>query len=112
MKLNKTEILEYQRNEPPYLMMDCATKIEPGKYAHGYKELKEDEWFFKVHWKGDPNMPGMLQLESMTQMASLIVLAKKEHNGKVMYLTSMDSIRFFKKVVPDSKLEIETELIV
>ena len=60
---------------------------------------------------GDPNMPGMLQLEAMTQMASLIILSKKENHKKLMYLVSMDKIRFFKKVVPENKLQIETELI-
>jgi 3-hydroxymyristoyl/3-hydroxydecanoyl-(acyl carrier protein) dehydratase len=28
-----------------------------------------DEWFFKVHWPNDPNMPGMLQIEALVQMA-------------------------------------------
>ena len=25
---------------------------------------------FKVHWPKDPNMPGMLQIEAMVQMAA------------------------------------------
>ena len=30
------------------------------KYIEGYKILKKNEWFFKVHWPGDPNMPCLL----------------------------------------------------
>ena len=60
MRLNKQEILEYQQNKPPYLMIDFAEEVIPGKSAKGYKNLPEDEWFFKVHWPKDPNMPGML----------------------------------------------------
>ena len=71
IELNKKEILEYQNNEPPYLMIDFASEIIPGKKADGYKILNEDEWFFKVHWKNDPNMPGMLQIEALSQMAAL-----------------------------------------
>ena len=41
MKLTKDQILEYQKNRDPYLMIDYASDIEPGKYANGYKELKE-----------------------------------------------------------------------
>jgi len=59
-KLNKNKILEYQQNKPPYLMIDYATEVIPGVSAKGYKELQENEWFFKVHWQNDPNMPGML----------------------------------------------------
>ena len=61
MKLNKKEILEYQQNRPPYLMIDFVDEVIPGKSAKGYKDLTKNEWFFKVHWPNDPNMPGMLQ---------------------------------------------------
>ena len=44
-------------------MIDYATEVIPGEKASGYKDLKADEWFFKVHWPNDPNMPGMLQIE-------------------------------------------------
>ena len=50
MKLDKEQILEYQQNRPPYLMIDFAEEVVPGKSARGYKDFKEDEWFFKVHW--------------------------------------------------------------
>ena len=33
--------------------------------GQGFKEFKKDEWFFKVHWPSDPNVPGMLQIESL-----------------------------------------------
>ena len=66
MILDKNKILEYQQNEPPYLMIDYAEEVIPGISAKGYKDLKKDEWFFKVHWKNDPNMPGMLQIESLS----------------------------------------------
>lgn len=111
MELNKNQILEYQKNEPPYLMMDYATDIQPGKYANGYKELKNDEWFFKVHWKGDPNMPGMLQLEALTQMAALSILTLPGNKGKKMYLSSANDIKFIQKVLPDNIFSIETKVL-
>ena len=36
MKLNKKEIMEYQQNRPPYLMIDFAEEVIPGKSAKGY----------------------------------------------------------------------------
>ena len=111
MKLNKNQILEYQKNEPPYLMMDYATDIQPGEYANGYKELKNDEWFFKVHWKGDPNMPGMLQVEALTQMAALSILTLPGNKGKSMYLSSANNIKFIHKVLPNKIFNIETRVL-
>ena len=37
---------------------------------------------FKVHWKNDPNVPGMLQIESLVQMAALAILSLPGNKGK------------------------------
>ena len=91
-------------------MIDFVEKIVPGKSAIGYKDLKEDEWFFKVHWPGDPNMPGMLQIESLVQMCALSILCLPGNKGKVMYLTSANNLKFIKKILPGSRLYIETKV--
>ena len=110
MKLDKKKILEYQQNRSPYLMIDFADEVIPGKSAKGYKDLKDDEWFFKVHWVSDPNMPGMLQIESLIQMCALSILSLPGNKGKVMYLTSATNLKFIKKIVPNSRLYIETKV--
>jgi|TARA_B110000971_G_C20020990_1_gene506327 3-hydroxyacyl-[acyl-carrier-protein] dehydratase len=108
MKLDKDEICQYQKNRDPYLMIDYATKIIPGVSAEGYKDLKDDEWFFKVHWKNDPNMPGMLQIESLVQMSALSILTLDGNKGKTMYLVNANNLRFFKKILPRDRLYIKT----
>lgn len=108
ISLNKKQICEFQQNRDPYLMIDHASEVIPGYKADGYKYLNEDEWFFKVHWPNDPNMPGMLQIEALVQMCALSILTLPGNKGKVMYLTNADKTKFIKKVVPKSKLEIKT----
>ena len=110
MKLNKEQILEYQQNRPPYLMIDFAEEVVPGKSAKGYKDFKEDEWFFKVHWPRDPNVPGMLQIEALVQMSALSILSLPGNKGKVMYLASANNIKFIKKIIPNKRLYIETKV--
>ena len=110
MKLNREQILEYQQNRPPYLMIDFAEEVVPGKSAKGYKDFKEDEWFFKVHWPKDPNVPGMLQIEALVQMSALAILSLPGNKGKVMYLTSANNIKFIKKIIPKKRLYIETKV--
>jgi len=110
MQLNKQEILDYQKNRPPYLMIDFAEEVVPGKSAKGFKDLKEDEWFFKVHWAGDPNMPGMLQIESLVQMCALAILSLPGNKGKVVYLTSANNMKFIKKIIPNNRLHLETKI--
>ena len=91
--------------------MDYATKVVPGKFVEGYKILKKNEWFFKVHWPGDPNMPGMLQVEALVQMSSLIVLTLPKMSGRTLYLADSNNIKFFKKIVPGDKFNISSKLI-
>lgn len=111
MKLSKKEILEYQQNKPPYLMIDEVEEVIPGKYAKGFKDLKPDEWFFKVHWPSDPNMPGMLQIESLIQMSALSLLTLPGNKGKIVYVVSANNLKFKKKVVPKDRLNIETSIV-
>ena len=108
--LDKKGIHEYQQNRAPYLMIDFATEIIPGKSAKGYKDLKNDEWFFKVHWPKDPNMPGMLQIEALVQLCALSILCLPGNKGKVMYLASANNLKFIKKIVPNDRLYIETKI--
>ena len=111
IKLNKKKIFEYQQNRPPYLMIDFVDNVIPGKSSRGFKIFKKNEWFFKVHWKNDPNVPGMLQVEALVQMASISILTLKGNKGKIMYLVNANKIRFYKKIIPDSKFTIETSVI-
>jgi len=108
--LDKQRIYEYQQNREPYLLIDFATEVIPGKSAKGYKNLNKNEWFFKVHWPKDPNMPGMLQIEALVQMCALSILSLPNNKGKVVYLTSANNMQFIKKIIPDSRLYIETKI--
>ena len=110
MELNKEQILEYQKNRDPYLMIDFVSEVVPGQYANGFKDLKIDDWIFKVHWQNDPNLPGMLQIESLVQMSALSILTLPGNKGKVMYLTSANNLKFVKKITPGSRLNIQTNI--
>ena len=65
---------------------------------------------FEVHWPSDPNMPGMLQVESMVQMCALAILTLPNNKGKIVYLTSANNLKFAKKYYHETKLEIITEI--
>jgi len=108
--LDYNGIHEYQKNSYPYLMIDYVEEVVPGKSAKGFKNLSANDWFFKCHFPGDPNMPGMLQIEALVQMFALTVLTLGDNKGKIAYLSSANNLHFFKKVLPGDRLVIETEL--
>ena len=80
------------------------------KSSAGYKDFKSDEWFFKVHWPSDPNVPGMLQIEALVQMCALSILTLPNNKGKIVYLTSANNLKFIKKIVPNTRLYIKTNV--
>ena len=110
LTLDKKKILHYQKNRDPFLMIDYADEVYPGKFANGYRVLKKNEWFFKVHWPDDPNMPGALQQEALTQMGALSLLTMEENAGQLVYVISGNNIKYKHKVVPGDKLVIKTEI--
>lgn len=111
MELNKKQILEYQQNREPYLLIDHATEVIPGISSKGYKILNKNEWFFKVHWPKDPNMPGMLQIEALIQMCALSILTLPNNKGKIVYLVMANNLKFIKKITPETIFNIETKIL-
>ena len=108
--LDKKGIYQYQQNREPYLMIDHATEVIPGVSSFGYKDFKKDDWFFKVHWPKDPNVPGMLQIEALVQMGALAILSLPGNKGKIVYLTSATNLKFIKKIVPNTRMYIKTNV--
>ena len=56
-------------------------------------------------------MPGMLQIEALVQMCALSILTLEGNKGKVVYLTSANKLKFYKKIIPDCRLYLKTELL-
>jgi 3-hydroxyacyl-[acyl-carrier-protein] dehydratase len=111
MKLDIKGILEYQQNRYPYLLVDIVEEVIPGVSAKGYKNLSINDWFFDCHFPGDPNMPGMLQIEAMVQLSALTILTLEGNKGKVAYLTSASNLKWSRKVVPGDRFDMDTSVI-
>ena len=111
LRLDLIGLHEYQQNRYPYLLIDVAEEVTPGKSAKGYKNLTINDWWFEVHFPGDPSMPGALQIEAMVQLGALMVTTLPGNKGKVVYLTSANNLKLMKKIRPGDRFDIETELL-
>ncbi len=108
--LNSVELLEYQPNRYPFLMIDYVESVLPGKFAFGYKNLTLNEWYFPHHFPGAPNMPGALQLEALAQMLTVAITTLPGLKGKVTHALG-HTVRFRKEVLPGDKFVIETKVL-
>ena len=111
-QLDINEISKILKQRYPFLMVDRITDYDD-THITGYKNVTINEAFFQGHFPGDPIMPGVMILESMGQVASVMVGLKlgKEGEGKIAFFAGADKVRFRKPVKPGDKLVTKVELL-
>lgn len=111
-ELDINEIMKLLKQRPPFLLVDRVTDYDD-THVTGYKNVTINETFFQGHFPGQPVMPGVLILESMGQVASIMVGLKlgKEQESKIAFFAGADKIRFRKPVRPGDKLVTKAELL-
>lgn len=95
----------------PMLLVDRILEIEPGKKAIGLKNVTINEPFFQGHFPEQAVMPGVLIIESMAQVAGIMMLMTDKYHGKIPFIAEIENTRFLRPVVPGDTLTIETKLL-
>ena len=108
--LDAKEIQEFQQNRYPCFFLDMVTEAVPGKYAKGFKNYSYNEWFFPCHFADEPNVPGFVQLEMMTQMFLMTFLTIPENKGKKTCFISVNNAKFKLKIIPGMRVDLHAEL--
>lgn len=95
----------------PFLMVDRIVEIKDDSIV-GLKNVTFNEPHFAGHFPGYPVMPGVLIIESMAQVAGILVGKMAPHTrGKIMFLASVENAKFRKPVVPGDQLRIEMKMV-
>jgi UDP-3-O-[3-hydroxymyristoyl] N-acetylglucosamine deacetylase/3-hydroxyacyl-[acyl-carrier-protein] dehydratase len=108
--LDINEVMNILPHRYPFLMVDRVVDFEENKCV-GMKNVTINEPFFPGHFPGHPIMPGVLQLEAMAQVSSILMLRKPENAGKLGYFMSADNVKWRRPVLPGDTLIIETDII-
>ncbi len=109
--LNKEEIKNIIPQRDPFLMIDEVEEYVPGESAIAYKNVNEQEWYFKGHFPGNPIMPGVLIAESLAQTGAVAILSMDENKGKNALFGGIDKMKFKRKVVPGDRLKLQVKII-
>ena len=109
--LNKEGIKNIIPQRDPFLMIDEVEEYVPGESAIAYKNVNEQEWYFKGHFPGNPIMPGVLIAESLAQTGAVAILSMDENKGKNALFGGIDKMKFKRKVVPGDRLKLEVKII-
>ena len=87
--LNSVELLEYQPNRYPFLMIDEVTKVQPGVLAEGFKNLTNNKLFYYSYERDnlDEIVDEVINLEEDSKNQYLPIIKamcdkyKNEYNG-------------------------------
>ncbi len=108
--LDVNQIMSILPHRYPFLLVDRVVEIEETR-AVGVKSVTINEPYFQGHFPGHPVMPGVLQVEAMAQVASLVMMRRTANEGKVGYFMSADEVKFRKPVVPGDTLFIHVDML-
>ena len=108
-------IIELLPYEAPFLFVEGLTLVSKNG-IEGYYTFKEDEYFYRGHFKDSPITPGVILIEVMAQIGvvCLGVLLLKEQVSKTekpqIALTS-NQVDFFLPVHPKERVRVVSEKI-
>ena len=117
----------YDPNQEPVLDINRIRQVLPHRYPMqlvdkvisisgttivGVKNVTSNEAFFQGHFPEEPVMPGVLQIEAMSQCGALLVLNTLEDPERwTSYFLKIDDVKYRKKVVPGDTLIFKVELL-
>ena len=120
--MNAKEIMERIPHRFPMLLIDRVIEIEPGQKGIGIKCVTINEPYFAGHFPQFPIVPGVLIIESLAQLAAVVLAeipptgmekeqktepSKEDRPG---YLAQVN-MRYRQPVKPGDVMRLEIELI-
>ena len=113
-KLDRKQIESLLPHRDPMLLIDELYDIKKLESATALLNVRKDSFFVNGHFPGQPVMPGVLIVESFGQAAAALTahgLDKSTYENKLVFLMSVEKVRFRSPVIPDCKLILKIEAI-
>ncbi len=117
--MNVLALLERLSCRYPSVLVDGILSHEPGVRIVAVKNVTVNEEFFQGHFPGTPLMPGVLMIEALTQVATLLLLdvsgrpsgpGGTGQGRERVALRGVDHAKFRRQVVPGDRLELDVRL--
>ena len=96
----------------PFLLVDRILMFTPRQRVLGIKNVTVNEPFFQGYWPSMPVMPGVLVIEVMAQVSSVLIFNDDgESAGQLAFLLGIDRAKFHRNIVPGDQIVVEAEML-
>src|SRR5689334_10089245 len=92
----------------PSPLVDVVLEHEPGRRVKAVKNVSVNEEYFQGHFPGEPLMPGVLMIETMAQVAAILLVQSGDPVRRA-WLRGVDNAKFRARVVPGDRLTVEVK---
>ncbi len=107
------DILRILPHRYPFLLVDRVEQIFASHSGVGIKAISSGDPWFQGHFPGRPIFPGVLILEAMAQVASIVYSVSNDTSllKSNIYFVGIDGARFRSPVLPGCLLKVHIEKI-
>lgn len=105
------EIANFLPHSHPFIYVDKIIELSD-KHIVGIKNITMTEPVFQGHFPNNPVMPGVLQIEAMSQVGGVMILSQiDEPENYSTYFMKIENAKFREKVLPGDQLILRMELL-
>ena len=108
--LGADDVMQVLPHRYPFLFVDRVVEFTGDNKITAVKSVSINEPFFQGHFPGHPVMPGVLLVEAMAQVASILLFKLAQTSSRIGYFMSADGVKFRKPVFPGDTIFIHAEL--
>jgi len=110
--MKKEEIKKIIPYDDPFLFLDEAEIISENQIV-GFFQTKPEQYFFKGHFVDFKIMPGVLIIEALAQLSTILLrrIVGQDHKNYHFLAYDVKSAQFFKPIFPGDKIDLRAEIL-
>ena len=112
MRLTKQQIKDIIPYQEPFLFVDGVEEITENTIS-GFHQTTPEDYYFKGHFVDFKIMPGVLVVEALAQLSTILLRKKIVENHKDYHFLAFDvrSVQFLKPIFPGDKIALKAEIL-